>query len=192
MVEPDLRAGSERARRSRSAWPPFSACGPRSPAENWPAVDRAILSGQTDASPDRREESLEAQRQIRQLRDTVAALRAQMEATEAGRAAAVQQAVAAGADEIRLLRTTISTLRDELQALQATRETDVQAAVAAGHDEARQLHLTIQTLRDQLERELFAHKDALAQQHRAHQDELRQLHEAIAALRTKLEKSHGS
>ena len=168
----------------------LAAC--RLPGGNCQSVDKALIEVQTPKASANADESLEAQRQILQLKDTVAALRLRLEGAEASRAEAVQAAVAVGADEIRILRTTIATLRDELQALQAAKEAAVQAAVAAGQNEAHQLHLTIQTLRDQLERELFDHKDAQARQLKTQQAELKQLHETITVLRTDLERKHGN
>ena len=82
-------------------------------------MDKALTAVQTDLASASPEESLETQRQVLQLKDTVAALRQRLEVAEAGRAEAVQAAVAVTADEIRILRTTIATLRDELQALEA-------------------------------------------------------------------------
>jgi len=163
---------------------------PGVPGGNCPPVDKALIAVKPGTTPDLQGESLEVQRQIIQLKDTVAALRLKLEGAEAGRADSVQAAVAVGADEIRILRTTISTLRDELQTLEAAKQAAVQAAVAAGQNEAHQLHLAIQTLRDQLERELFDHKDAAARQQKAHQAELRQLHDTIAVLRVELERKH--
>lgn len=155
-------------------------------------VDQALTTDHLDLASASPEESLEAQRQILQLKETVAALRLRLEGTEAGRAEAVQAAVATGADEIRMLRTTIGTLRDELQTLEAAKQAAVQAAVAAGQKEAHQLQLTIQTLREQLERGQLEHADALARQQQTQQAELKQLHDTIAALRAELERQHGN
>jgi hypothetical protein len=85
------------------------------------------------------------------VKDTVTALRTNLEELQAGRDGAVQEAVAAAQDEIRQLRHTVQALRDDLQALQAEKEQVVQAAVAAGHAEARQLHQAIAALRTELE-----------------------------------------
>ena len=170
----------------------FLACGAQIFCEYMPTVEKALTAdhfAMTSPSP---EESLESQRQILQLRDTVAALRVRLEGAEAGRDEAVQAAVAVGADEIRLLRTTIATLRDDLQTLDAAKQAAVQAALAAGQNEAHQLQLTIQTLREQLERAQFEHADVLARQQQAQQAELKQLHETIAALRAALERKHGN
>lgn len=93
----------------------------------------------------------EAQKEIRQLRSTIAALRAQLEETHAGGDAAVQRAVAAGRDEVRQLQATVAALRDEMQAILLAKDAAVEATRAAGQDEARQLQATIATLREGLE-----------------------------------------
>lgn len=93
----------------------------------------------------------QAQTEIRQLKGTVAALRAQIEEMSAARDAAVQSAVAASRDEVRQLQGTVQTLRDELQGILLAKDAAVQAATVSAQDEARQLQATIAALRQELE-----------------------------------------
>ena len=100
----------------------------------------------------RRDDELHrAQTEIRHLRETIAALRAQLEEEHAGIDAAVQAAVAASRDEVEQLQATIQALRDQLQALLVSKDQAVQTVVAAGRDESRQLEATIAALRAKLE-----------------------------------------
>lgn len=92
-----------------------------------------------------------AQTEIRHLKDTIRALREELEKEQAGREDAVQAAVAASLEEIRQLREMIQSLREQLEALLASKEQAVQAVVATSHNEARQLQATIGALRGELE-----------------------------------------
>ena len=111
----------------------------------------ALADGKSGPDPVGNDELYEAQTEIGHLKDTISALRTQLEEVQAGRAEAVQAAVAAAQDEIRQLHATIQILRDELQGLEMAKGEAVQAAVAAGHDEARQLHAAVAALRTELE-----------------------------------------
>lgn len=126
----------------------------------------------------------------RHLMSMISAVRTELEESHAGKAAAVQSAVAECRDEIRQLQTTIQMLRDEMQAIATEKADSVQKAVANGRDENRQLEKTISALRDELEEKAFLHADELDRQSRAHGDELRQLRDTISSLRTILEKNN--
>ncbi len=92
-----------------------------------------------------------AQTEIRQLKETVASLRDQLERLEAVRDDAVQHAVAAANDEGRQLHGTIHALRDQLEAALAANSQAAQATRVAHLDEMRQLKATIASLREKLE-----------------------------------------
>lgn len=170
--------------------PRESACGGRTRDGHFPAVPKDSSPPDTPVVVVENDELLEARRQIRQMTDTVGALRTQLEQAEALRRESVQAAVAGAQDEIRQLQHTVASLRDELQALAAAKTEAVQAAVAAGQDEARQLHATIQALRDEMERQAQAHMREHEGLQRTAHDEIRQLRDGIAALRTELEARH--
>ncbi len=134
---------------------------------------------------------LRLEQDVRQLKETVLALRLKLEEAQAGRDQAVQDAVAGAHDEIRQLRDTVRTLREEMQTLQAEKDRAVQVAVATGSDAGRQLQQTIAALRSALETALAqaqADREALV---RASDDEQRQLRQTIVALRDEWEAPHG-
>src|SRR5437868_10460131 len=85
---------------------------------NCPPVEKALVTPLKGLETDEQAALLGAQRELRQLRDTIQALRAELESVQASRAEGVQTAVAAAQDEVRQLRTTAASLRDELQALE--------------------------------------------------------------------------
>lgn len=92
-----------------------------------------------------------AQVEIRQLKETVAALRDQLERNMGERNDAVQRAIASGHDEARQLQKTIQALRDELELARAAKDEALQAVLLNQRDEMRQLQATIVDLRTKLE-----------------------------------------
>lgn len=162
---------------------------PRGP-EDSTIVHKAPSPPDTPVVVAENDELLEARRQIRQMTDTVTALRTQLEQAETVRREAVQAAVTAAQDEIRQLQHTAGSLREELQALAVAKTETVQAAVAAGQDEAKQLHAAIQALRDEMEHQTQQHAAERDRLQRTAGEEIRQLRDSIAALRTQLEARH--
>jgi chromosome segregation ATPase len=153
-------------------------------------VSKAASSSAPPIALSEGDELLEARRQIRQMVDTVAALRTQLEQAETLRRESVQAALTVAQDEIRQLQHTVGSLRDELQALSAAKTESVQAAVATGQDESKQLHAAIQALRDEMERQTHLHAAERDRLQRAANEEIKQLRDSIASLRTQLEAQH--
>src|SRR3954468_4845417 len=99
---------------------------------NWPPVDKALVTPLKGLETEEQAALLVAQRELRQLRETIQALRAELEQVQASRDEAVQAAVTVSQDEARQLRTTAASLRDELQGLEIAKQEAVQAAIAGG------------------------------------------------------------
>jgi gas vesicle protein len=93
----------------------------------------------------------QAQADIRHLKNTIAALRDELEAMRASKDEAVQAAVAAGRDEARQLQMTIATLRDELEQKVFQRADESEHGKQALNDEVRQLRETVAVMRRELE-----------------------------------------
>jgi chromosome segregation ATPase len=91
------------------------------------------------------------QTEIRHLKNTIQALRDELEAMCASKEEALQAASAAGADEMRQLQSTIAALRTELEQKEVLRAGDLERHRQAANDELRLLHETIATLRAVLE-----------------------------------------
>ena len=92
----------------------------------------------------------EAHSEIRHLKNTIGALREELESTRYANEQDVQSAIAITNDEIVQLRATAQALRDELENLRFEKDKAVQEAVANANDEIVQLRKTAQTLRDEL------------------------------------------
>ena len=95
--------------------------------------------------------SLRADTQTLQLRDTVRILRSKLEEQSFEKDAAVQQAVQRSADEILQLKNTASSLRDELESLRFEFESKLQKNISEKVDEHSHLKETITILRAQLD-----------------------------------------
>lgn len=91
-----------------------------------------------------------ADREIRQLKDTIAAMRQEMEAMGAAANARVQQVAAEGRDETVQLQAAVQAMRDELERMRFEKQRDVQQAVADAAAEVEQLQATIRALREEL------------------------------------------
>ena len=92
-----------------------------------------------------------AQTEIRHLRNTIGALREELEGLQFEKQQSVQRAVADAADEATQLKETAAALRDEMEGLQFEKNRAVQEAVANSTDEITQLKKTAQALRDEME-----------------------------------------
>ena len=99
-----------------------------------------------------RDKLYEAQTEIRHLKNTIQALRDQLEAMRLGKDDAVQAAIAAGANEARQLQATIAALRTELEQKVFQHADDLEHQKHIASDELRLLRETIAALREELER----------------------------------------
>jgi cell division septum initiation protein DivIVA len=93
----------------------------------------------------------QTQTEIRHLKNTIQALRDELEAMRASKDEALQAASAAGADETRQLQSTIAALRGELEQKVFQHADDLEHQRHAANDELRLLRETITTLRGELE-----------------------------------------
>jgi hypothetical protein len=93
----------------------------------------------------------QAQADIRHLKNTIAALRDELEAMRASKDEAVQAAVAAGRDEAHQLQTTIAALRNELEQKVFQRADELEHGKQALNDEVRQLREMVAMMRRELE-----------------------------------------
>ena len=75
------------------------------------------METQLTTNPNEADELLEAQAEIRHLRETTLILREELETKRFEKDAAVQQAIQRSADEIQQLKSTATSLRDELESL---------------------------------------------------------------------------
>ena len=96
------------------------------------------------------EELLVAQREIRHLKDTITALREQMELQRAAHDDAVQAAHSTSDSELRQLKDTVTALREKLEESEERGRQLAYEAEKAGREETQQLRDTISALRDRL------------------------------------------
>jgi len=106
------------------------------------------------------EEVLFAQREVRHLKDTITALREQMEVLQAEQVQAVQTAHTTADAEMRQLRDTAVALRDQLEASEERGRNEVYSAERTARDEIEQYRETIRELRDRLEAAGITHGEA--------------------------------
>ena len=97
------------------------------------------------------DELIEAQAEIRHLRETTLILREELETKRFEKDAAVQQATQRSADEIQQLKSTTGSLRDELESAQYQLEEEVQKTRLRNQNEIQHLKQTVEKLRDELE-----------------------------------------
>ncbi len=141
-----------------------------------------------------------AQGEIRLLKETITALRNELEEQVVKREHKVQEAVATANDEIQQLRQTVSALREALEALQFEKDKAVQEVTTTSLDEIQDLKHNISTLREELEAQTLTHQQNVRDKRRAAHDEIGQLQLTILALRQELdghtakvtEERHGS
>jgi chromosome segregation ATPase len=93
----------------------------------------------------------EAQTEIRHLKNTIQALRDELEAMRVGKDEAVRAVIAAGAVEARQLQATIAALRAELEQIVFQHAGDLERQKHLANDELRLLRETIAALRGKLE-----------------------------------------
>src|SRR3954447_22401431 len=94
----------------------------------------------------------ELEREIRDLRNALTALRERLEHAETGKDDLVRRALADSADERRQLQSTVATLRERREIGRGTRQDAVMSAAANAQDTIAQLRSTVAALRDTLER----------------------------------------
>jgi predicted nucleic acid-binding Zn-ribbon protein len=100
-----------------------------------------------------RDKLYEAQMEIGHLKNTIQALRDELEAMRVGKVEAVQAAIAAGANEARQLQATIAALRTEMEQKVFQHTDDLERQKHVASDELRLLRETIAALREELEGE---------------------------------------
>ena len=91
------------------------------------------------------------QTENRHLKETVAALREEMEKMREGEQERLQHALVAAKDEIDQLHKMIAALREELERLKIECEEKCRGIEQDAREETRQLHEMIQTMRGRLE-----------------------------------------
>ena len=89
--------------------------------------------------------------ELRHLRQTIHALRQELEERQAERSESIQRAIATSQGEIVQLKKTAAALRDALEAKQVEKDEAVQQAIADSTGEIGQLRATVRALRDELE-----------------------------------------
>jgi uncharacterized protein (DUF3084 family) len=109
-------------------------------------MSEKLVSPQTEMDP-----LQDALMDVRQMRETIEALRGEMESISFLKEQAVQEAKALSYDEIKQLKDTSGALRESLDDLNFDKTQAVQAAVAISHDEIVQLKDTASALRETLE-----------------------------------------
>lgn len=146
----------------------------------------------SQGEPDRAEtgttQGVRAEDEDRQLRQTIEAVRDELERLKIAEAERLDRAMATAGDENRQLHQTIQALRDELERLRIAEAERLDRAMATANDENRQLHLTVQALRDELDRLRITQDERDAQ----HARRLAEAQATIVALRNELEVSLGT
>jgi hypothetical protein len=128
-----------------------------------------------------------ARAEIRQLRATIDALRAELEESEAKRFADRQRAAAEQEADRERARESIDAMRARLEISVVEQNAAVQSALAHASDEVAQLKAMVEVLRSSLtaaREDAAAFRDAGERTFRAEREEL---HETIAVLRGRLE-----
>ena len=98
----------------------------------------------------------QAHTEIRHLKNTIQALRDELEAMRVAKDKTVQAAIAAGANEARHLQATIAELRTELEQKVFQHAADLERQKHVASDEFRLLRETIAALREELEKKRSA------------------------------------
>jgi chromosome segregation ATPase len=119
--------------------------------------------------------------EMKHLRQTILAMREEMESLRADRQQAGQEASEALNDEIRHLRSTVGTMREQLENLQIEKQQQIQAVTAQSADEIRHLRETVQVLRNQLEARHAPPEPPPAR------DEGQRMHDLVFTLKDRLE-----
>jgi seryl-tRNA synthetase len=94
----------------------------------------------------------ESVNELVQLRETIVAMREEMERINFEKQRGVQEAVSASNVDNQQLRSTVQALREEMEHMKRRFEEELQAVRTTEREEQKQLHEVILTLREQLER----------------------------------------
>jgi predicted nucleic acid-binding Zn-ribbon protein len=94
---------------------------------------------------------LELEIEIKLLKDTISALREELERTQIEKKEEIQRAVADANSEIRQLRANITQMRDQIESREAEHEQKVLGLRTENQREVENLHGAIAALREQLE-----------------------------------------
>jgi hypothetical protein len=129
-----------------------------------------------------------AEDECRLLRQTIGALRDELERLKIADQEALDRALAAAGDESRQLRQTAEALRDELERLRIAEQERLDRALLAAGDENRQLRAAVQALRDEMDRLRIAQDERDAQ----HARRLAEAQATIVSLRSELEAHLGT
>ena len=100
-----------------------------------------------------------AEREIRHLKDTIAAMRQKMEELGADSQIRVQQVTAEYHDEALQLKAAVQAMRDEMDQMRFEKQRDIQQAVADANGEIEALKGTVRALREELERLALGHAE---------------------------------
>jgi cell division protein FtsB len=104
--------------------------------------DTAAVEGRDELSRLRAENA--------QLRDTVVALREELERHQAAHQEGVQRAIAAASEEVTQLRATVAALREAMERLRFEGEEEARAIERRAREESAQLQETVRLLRERL------------------------------------------
>jgi chromosome segregation ATPase len=104
-----------------------------------------------DAAPaEGRDELSRLRTENAQLRDTVVALREELERHQAAHEEGVQRALAAASEEVAQLRATVAALREAMERLKFEGEEEARAIQRRAREESAQLQETVRLLRERL------------------------------------------
>lgn len=138
------------------------------------------------------DELLKVQTENRHLKDTIRALREELEKEHYRYQEGIQKAVSAANDDNIQLKKTISAIRDEMEKMRFDRIEIEQEARAGVNDEITQLKLTIKALREELESQKIFYENKLQNMASCGQDGKKNKRKMIKALQKKSEDSHGA
>lgn len=122
----------------------------------------------------------------RHLKDTIAAMREELEAMRQSREESVQRVTAEANAEILQLKSAIVALREELERMRYEKEESVREVFALMNSETLELKILAGELRLEMERRVFALEEQIVQERLIYRDESRQLQQTIMVLREAL------
>ncbi len=126
----------------------------------------------------------------RYLKDTIEAMRKQLEFCHFDKEDSIRRAAVAANADISQLQATIIELRKELQRVGREKEAEVQKTAATMTDEANQIKAIVAGMRREMEAMSFEFDKRLDTERAAHRAEIKQLHKTIQVLREELEVKH--
>lgn len=156
----------------------------------WVSHSKMMTARVVDISGEK-DELYMAQTENRHLKDTIVALRDELESERNFSAKKTQDALALSSNEIKQLKETAAALRDALEAAHFKTQKEVQEAIVASSSEIKELKETVGSLRNELERQKIIAEDERQKLLRNQRDELKQLQDTVSELRDKLEGKNG-